>query len=68
MELFMRHPGYVFSANHLMERIWGQDAEADINVVWTYIGFIRRKLKEIGSGAEIRTVRGAGYMLKEAGC
>lgn len=68
MELFMRHPGFIFSANHLMERIWGQDAESDINVVWTYIGFIRKKLKEADSRIEIRTVRGAGYMLKETGC
>lgn len=68
MELFMRHPHFVFSANHLMDRIWGQDSEADINVVWTYIGFIRRKLKQINGGIEIRTVRGAGYSLEEAGC
>lgn len=64
-ELFLRHPQFVFSANHLMDRIWGQDSEADINVVWTYVGFVRRKLKEIGSHVEIRTVRGAGYSLEE---
>jgi len=68
MELFMRHPHFVFSANHLMDRIWGQDSEADINVVWTYIGFIRRKLKQINGGIEIRTVRGAGYSLEDGRC
>lgn len=64
-ELFLRHPHFVFSANHLMDRIWGQDSEADINVVWTYIGFVRRKLKAIGGHVEIRTVRGAGYSLED---
>ena len=67
-ELFMRHPHFVFSANHLMDRIWGQDSESDISVVWTYIGFIRKRLKQVNGGIEIRTVRGAGYSLEEAAC
>lgn len=68
MELFMRHPHFVFSTSHLMDKIWGQDSEADINVVWTYVGFIRKKLKQIGCGIEIRTARGAGYSLEEVRC
>lgn len=64
-ELFLQHPHFVFSANHLMDKIWGQDSEADMNVVWTYIGFMRKKLRQIGSSVEIRTVRGAGYSLEE---
>lgn len=68
MELFMRNPRLVFSAAHLMDKIWGQDSEADMNVVWTYVGFIRKKLKQIDGDIEIRTVRGAGYSLEEAIC
>ena len=67
-ELFMRHPHFIFSTNHLMDRIWGQDAQTDMSVVWTYIGFVRRKLRQIGSSVEIRTVRGAGYSLEETAC
>ena len=33
MELFVRHPGYVFPTEHLMEKIWGYDTEANIDVV-----------------------------------
>ena len=33
MELFMRNPRFVFSTAHLMDKIWGQDSEADISVV-----------------------------------
>lgn len=66
-ELFWRHPHFVFSTNHLMDKIWGQDCEADISVVWTYIGFVRKKLKEIQGNVEIRTVRGAGYSLETLG-
>ena len=63
MELFVEHPGYVFSADHLMERIWGLDTESDVDVVWTHIGFVRKKLRSIGADVEIKTVRGAGYQL-----
>lgn len=40
----------------------------DIDVVWTYIGFVRKKLKSVGADVEIRTVRGAGYALEEQTC
>lgn len=68
MELFMRNPRFVFSTAHLMDKIWGQDSEADISVVWTYVGFLRKKLKELGADVEIRTARGAGYFLEESRC
>lgn len=68
MELFMRHPHHVFSSEHLMAKIWGLDAEAEIDVVWTYIGFLRKKLKQLDSGVRIKTVRGAGYSLEEIEC
>lgn len=52
MELFVQHPGYVFSADHLMEKIWGMDSESDVDVVWTHIGFVRKKLRTIGADVE----------------
>lgn len=68
MELFLRNPRHVFSSEHIMQRIWGLDAEAEIDVVWTYIGFLRKKLKLLGADVEIRTIRGAGYALEETEC
>ena len=68
MELFMKHPRFVFSTEHIMKKIWGQDAEAGMDVVWTYIGFLRKKLKQLGASVEIKTVRGAGYSLEESLC
>ena len=68
MELFLRHPHQIFSAERLMDKIWGLDSDAEIDVVWTYIGFLRKKLREIGSGIEIKTIRGAGYTLEETSC
>ena len=68
MELFLRHPRQVFSSEHLMEKVWGLDSEAEMDVVWTYIGFLRKKLRQIGGAIEIRTIRGAGYALEETRC
>ena len=64
MELFVTHPGFVFSTEHLMDKIWGLESDSDIDVVWTHIGFVRKKLKSIDSKAEIKTIRGAGYSLE----
>ena len=32
MELFVTHPGHVFSTDHLMERIWGYDTDSDVEI------------------------------------
>jgi len=60
----MLHPGFVFSTEHLMEKIWGLDSESYIDVVWTHIGFVRKKLKALDANVEIKTIRGAGYSLE----
>ena len=68
MELFVLHPGFVFSTEHLMDKIWGFETDSDIDVVWTHIGYVRKKLRSIGANVEIRTIRGAGYSLEVAPC
>ena len=66
MELFLRSPGMLFSAERLMEKIWGWDSEAEISVVWVNISNLRKKLKAIGSGVQISASRGLGYLLEAA--
>ena len=68
LELFFRYPHFVFSTEHLMNKIWGTESTAGSDVVWTYIGFLRKKLKTIEADIEIKTVRGAGYSLEEIKC
>ncbi len=68
LELFILHPGFVFSTEHLMDKIWGIDSESDIDVVWTHIGFVRKKLKSLDADVEIRTIRGSGYSMEVTGC
>ena len=66
MELFMRSPRQVFSAERIMERVWGWDNEAEINVVWVNISNLRKKLKSIGSHVTLQANRGLGYVLDES--
>lgn len=68
MQLFTVNPHIVFSAEKLMDKIWGLDSVSEIDVVWTYIGFLRKKLKQIEADIEIKTIRGAGYSLEEIKC
>ena len=63
MELLMRNPKIVFSAERIMERVWGWDSDAEINVVWVHISNLRKKLFSIGSKVSIKSSRGLGYLL-----
>lgn len=65
MELFMRSPKVVLAADRIMERVWGWDSDAEINVVWVHISNLRKKIKSIGSGVTITANRGMGYLLEE---
>lgn len=67
MELFMRSPRVILPAERIMERVWGWDAEAEINVVWVHISNLRKKLAGVGASAVIRASRGLGYSLEDAG-
>ncbi|MBQ5996146.1 MAG: response regulator transcription factor [Clostridia bacterium] len=64
MELFMRSPKLVLSADKIMERVWGWDSDAEINVVWVHISNLRKKLFKIGSSVTIHANRGLGYILE----
>ena len=65
MSCFMRNPSRVFSAEELMEKIWGWESTAEINVVWTNITHLRRKMEQVNANVQIQTLRGAGYRISE---
>jgi two-component system, OmpR family, copper resistance phosphate regulon response regulator CusR len=62
-EFFFRHPGQVLSREQLLSHVWGYDFDPGSNVVDVYVGYLRRKL---GEPRLIQTVRGVGYVLREA--
>lgn len=64
MELLMRNPGMTFSAETLLERVWGCDSDAGVGAVWVYISYLRKKLTALGADVEIASRRGLGYSLE----
>ncbi len=63
MEMFLKNPTQIISVEKFMEKIWGFDSESEINVVWTYISYLRKKLKLLNSNVYIKAVRNLGYLL-----
>ncbi len=68
ISLFMKNARRVFSTEEIMSKCWNWDSDAEINVVWTNIGNLRRKLTQIGADIEISSIRGVGYRLEERTC
>ena len=64
LEMLMRDPRKLISAETFMDRVWGFDSEAELNIVWVYISMLRKKLKAIDADIEIKAQRGVGYYLE----
>lgn len=65
MEMLMSNPKNLISSERFMEKIWGYDSEAEINVVWVYISYLRKKLAVLHANIQIKAMRNAGYTLEE---
>ena len=64
MDMLMRNPTHLISTERFMEKIWGYDSDAEINVVWVYISYLRKKLINLGADVEIKAHRNSGYSLE----
>ena len=65
LELLMCNPHQLISSERFLEKIWGYDSEAEINVVWVYISYLRKKLSALHADIQIKATRNAGYSLEE---
>lgn len=65
MELLMSNKQNVISAERFMEKIWGYDSDSEINVVWVYISYLRKKLASLHANIQIKAIRNVGYLLEE---
>ncbi|HLJ59407.1 MAG TPA: response regulator transcription factor [bacterium] len=64
LHLLMRHPGQILSRAVIEDRVWGYTFDPGSNVVDAYIRLLRRKIDHGHPRQLIRTVRGAGYVLR----
>ena len=64
LEVLIQNPGKVLKRLVLLSRVWGSDAPVEESNLDTYVHFVRKRLKQVGSSVEIETVRGIGYKLQ----
>ena len=62
-EMLIKNPGSAVTKEQILAHVWGQDAEFEENYVEVYISYLRKKLKNLNSRVEIKTVRNLGYKL-----
>lgn len=66
LHLLMENPRKVLSRNTILEEVWGYDFPTSGNALEVYIGYLRKKTEEDGEPRLIHTVRGVGYVMREA--
>ncbi len=65
MEQLMLNHSFFMSTEDLLEKAWGFNTETDINSVWLYISYLRKRLSGIHSSVEIVSRRNFGYKLEK---
>lgn len=65
LEFLMQHPGRVFSRAQLLDKVWGETIYIDERTVDVHVGRLRKAVNEDGMPDVIRTVRGAGYAIRD---
>jgi two-component system response regulator MprA len=66
LEMFLRRPRRVLERSFILEEVWGYDFPTTANSLEVYVGYLRRKTEAEGEPRLIQTVRGVGYVLKDA--
>ncbi|MFD8673824.1 response regulator transcription factor [Streptomyces seoulensis] len=66
LEVLMRNAGLVLTRDQLLERVWGYDFEVRTDAVDTFVSYLRRKLEADGAPRLVHTVRGVGFVFREA--
>lgn len=58
---FLARPGQALSRDEIHRDVWGHAFDRGTNLIDVYVGYVRHKLADAGTPAEIETVRGIGY-------
>jgi DNA-binding response OmpR family regulator len=64
LELLIKRNGMIISKEIIIEKLWGYNTDAEDNRVEIHISLLRKKVSNLESEVSIRTIRGAGYVLK----
>uniref|UniRef100_Q3ATG2 Two component transcriptional regulator, winged helix family n=1 Tax=Chlorobium chlorochromatii (strain CaD3) TaxID=340177 RepID=Q3ATG2_CHLCH len=66
LEYLLRNKDRVCTRSRIIEHVWDIHFDADTSVIDVYITFLRRKLEAVGCNNFIQTIRGIGYIIREA--
>jgi two-component system OmpR family response regulator len=66
LELFLAHPGEVLTRGRILEHVWDFAHDPTSNVIDQYVAYLRRKIDRPFGRADLETVRGFGYRLRDA--
>ena len=66
LSVLMKQPKTAFSREQLVLKVWGSNADIEPGNVDNYISFLRKRLRELHSSCEIKTIYGAGYRLEKS--
>lgn len=64
LEFFMKNNNQTLTRELLLDRVWGPDSFVEDGNLDTYIYFLRRRIKNIGSQVVIKTIRSVGYCME----
>ncbi len=66
LEYLARNAGRPVTREQIAEQVWKSELDPKTNIVDVYVNYLRKKLEGEGAPALLHTVRGTGYVLKEA--
>lgn len=65
MQMFLANADIEFTTEHILEKIWKNERNAQADTVWLYVSYLRGKLSSIGSKVMITGERGGSYRLQQ---
>jgi len=67
LEYLVRNPDVALSKTAILQAVWDDAFDGDVNIVETYVSYLRRKIDTPFGRSSIRTIRGAGYLFSPDG-
>jgi two-component system OmpR family response regulator len=67
LEYLMKHAGQVVTRTMLLENVWDYHFDPQTNVIDVHVSRLRAKIDKGFEHQMIHTIRGAGYMVRDAG-
>ncbi len=64
MELLMDNTGRWLATETILNKVWGYSTDTDMNTVWVYMSYLRRRLREVEANVQLVARRNSGYMLQ----